>query len=292
MNGSGALMRLVFHVGAHKTGTSLVQTYLQRSARRRVASGIAVVPRHHVHELIGWGATVLRHPEHLRRRIEAEARRHPAVLVVSDECSLGRPFEDGMAGMYPRAPELAAALARVSEGFDTRVVMYLRPLADFVESYYLQTIHEGAAHTFEEWFAGLDAESLSWSPAVEGLRAAFGGHAVEIGDFREFEFGQSLFLRRFLERAGIAPWTTVRHRYHSNPSVSQAGLKLALERNSLFATVEERRAWRRHLQDRYSNLDGPRARPMPPQVRMMLDSTAALEYEHLTRRVPAIDAAR
>ena len=285
-------MKVVFHVGAHKTGSSLVQTYLRRSARRRVASGTAVIPRHHVPELIGWGNAVLRHPDRLRRRIEAEARRRPAVLVVSDECSLGRPFEQGVPGLYPLAPELAAALACVGEGFDVRVVMYLRPIAGFVESYYLQTIQEGAAHTFDEWFAGIDAASLSWSTAVHGLDAAFGRPTVMIGDFREFESGQNHFLRRFLERAGITPWTAVRHRHQSNPSISQAGLNLALERNALLTTAEERRASRRYLQDRYSSLHSPRARPMPPHVRMELDSMTAAEYERLTGPERARDNAR
>lgn len=285
-------MRIVVHVGAHKTGSSLVQEYLRRSARRRVASGVAVIPRHHAHELIGWGVTVLRHPDRLRRRIEAEARRQPAVLVISDECALGRPFEESVPGLYPRAPERAAALARVCDGFDTRVVMYLRPIAGFVESFYLQTVQEGAAHTFEEWFAGIEADSLAWTTAVEGLGEAFGRRAVEIGDFREFGSGQNLFLRRFLERAGIAPWTTVRHRHRSNPSISQAGLELALERNALLTSVEERQASRRQLQNRYSNLDGPRAHPMPLQIRELLESMSGSEYEHLTRRTPAYDAPR
>jgi len=277
-------MKIVYHVGAHKTGSSLVQTYLRRSAHRRVASGAAVIPRHHTNELIGWGNTVLRQPDRLRRRIEAEARREPTVLVISHERTLGRPFEQNTSGLYPRASDVVEALARVSDGFETKIVMYVRPIADFVESYYLQTIHEGASHTFDAWLAGIDTESLAWGPVVDQLDEAFGPQAVAVGDFREIESGQNFFLRNFLERAEIVPWTTVRYRYRSNPSISSAGLELALKRNSALNTVEERRAWRTYLQTHFSNLDGPRARPMPPDITDRLTSMTAVEYELLARR--------
>lgn len=277
-------MRIVYHVGAHKTGSSLVQTYLRRSPHRRVASGAAVIPRHHTNELIGWGDIVLRQPDRLRRRIEAEARREPTVLTISHERTLGRPFEKNTSGLYPRASDVVEALARLSAGFETKVIMYVRPIADFVESYYLQTIHEGATHGFEAWLAGIDAESLAWGPVIDHLDEAFGRQAVEVGDFREIQSGQNLFLRNFLKRAEIAPWTTVRYRYRSNPSISSAGLEFALERNSVLNTIEERRAWRTYLQTHFSNLDGPRARPMPPDIHDRLTSMTAVEYELLTQR--------
>lgn len=186
--------------------------------------------------------------------------------------------------MYPQASEVIDALAHVSAGFETTIVLSVRPIADFVESYYLQTIHEGAAHTFDSWFAGIDANSLAWDPIVDRLDEAFGRLAVEVGDFREIESGQNRFLRGFLVRAGTEPWTVVRHRYRSNPSISAAGLEHALARPVPPESVEERRARRRHLQTHFSNVNGPRARPVPAEIRARLESMTAAEYERLARR--------
>jgi hypothetical protein len=277
-------MRVVLHVGAHKTGSSLVQRYLQQAPRRRMASGCAVIPRHHTNDLIGWGHAVVVRPERLRRRIEAEARRHADVLVISHESSLGRPFEPDRSGLYPNAAERIDALAGVCAGFDTRVVFYVRPVASFVESFYLQTVQEGATHSFDTWFAGIDGDSLSWGPIVDRLDAAFGRADVRIGDFGEIGLGQTSFLQGFLDRSGIMPWTTVRYRHRSNPSLSAAGLEIALQRNQGLREMEERAASRRDLQRRHSNRDAPRARPMPSDVRSRLDASTAADYATLAGR--------
>ncbi len=202
--------------------------------------------------------------------------------MISEECSLGRPFTTGTDGLYPLASEVGAALAAVSEGFDARVIMYLRPIDTFVESYYLQMAKQGATQTFDDWFAGVDPNLLSWRPAVEALRHSFGEDRVHVGDFREFENGQQAFLQRFLDRADIPQWNTLRYRHRSNPSVSQAGLEIALERNAELTTVAEQRASRRQLETAHSNVDGPPARPMPTGLRQLLRAATAGEYDQLT----------
>lgn len=275
-------MRVVFHLGAPKTGTSLIQLYLRRAAARRVRRGTAVVPRHHTNELIGWGDTVVREPRRLRRRIEAEARRGARTLVISHEAGLGRPIESGR--FFPHAPELADALQKISRDFEPTVVFYVRPIPSFLESYYLQTIHEGDSHTFEAWLSGVDHGELSWRPLVAALDESFGPASVLLGDFGEIEPDQNRFLRGFLHRAGVPPWTVVRYRYRANPSISQAGLQVALTHHRPLRTPADRRVWRSELQSSFSNLDGARATPMPAALRDQLSAITCDEYDLLAAR--------
>ena len=48
-------MRVVIHVGAHKTGTSLVQRYFNDDPQRTQALGIGFITRADTSQLLGWG---------------------------------------------------------------------------------------------------------------------------------------------------------------------------------------------------------------------------------------------
>ena len=204
-------MRVVIHVGAHKTGTSLVQRYF--SDKPKIKQGA----RHRADQPYGWrpcwwtGAFLHERPEALRSRLEEEAAKRPSVILFSHENTLGQPFLPDRPGLYPDASRNAKALAGICDGFDTHVVFYVRPMADFLESYYIQTVQEGLVHSF----AGL-VRSLTGPTAgrrtVEALEGAFGADRVIVGDFTEMSAGQNQFIRRFMTRAGIPRPPTVEYK--------------------------------------------------------------------------------
>lgn len=276
--------RVVVHVGAHKTGTSLVQKYFRDRRRGFLARGVSPIGRSDGNRIIGWGDVVSERPLRLRRRIEAEFRAGSNIVLVSHENSLGHPFVPGRSGLYPMAPEYARCLSACLEGLDVTVVFYVRQMADFVESYYLQTIHEGAWHSFDKWARNIDMDTLAWSPVIAGLDDAFGRSRVAIGEFAEIERGQTQFLRTFMARAGLPQPRVVAYYARRNASVSEQGLALARELNPTASTRAERRLIRRNLQGRYSNVTGDRARPMPAQLRASLTERTRSEYSGIARR--------
>ncbi len=277
-------MSVVLHLGAHKTGTSLIQKYFRDRAGDFVGHRVTAVSRSDTNRLIGWGDMVRDKPMRLRHRLEAELRREPDVVLVSHENSLGRPFDPETPGVYPHAAELAEALASATDGLDVSVVFYFRPMADFVESYYLQTIHEGAWHGFDEWYATVDPESLSWRPVVAALDRAFGAERTILGDFSEISDGQNEFLTRFIQRADIPLPPAVRYQPRRNASISELGLDIARTVNPLLTSKAQRRATRQFLQENFSNVDGDRARPMSAADREHLTQMFASEAEDLTHR--------
>lgn len=273
-------MHTVLHVGAHKTGTSLIQKFFRDKVAPACELPIAYVSRSDTNKLIGWGQHLEDNPDRLSSRLEGELRTKEYVLV-SHENTLGRPFKEGEPGLYPEAARLSAALAGISLPFDPIVVFYIRPLADFVESYYLQTIHQGATHSFDEWYAGIDAAQLKWSRVVDALQAAFGAERVVIADFGEISEGQNEFLARFFRRTGLPAPSELDYRPVRNASVSTVGLELALKINPYLETTKQRRAARDFLQQNFSNVSGERARPMTAAVRQELDDQTATEYDSL-----------
>jgi hypothetical protein len=267
----GNKTRLVLHVGAHKTGTSLVQKFFRDNPSFADKHNIDYIPRSDCNELIGWGKVPLRDPELLRDRLRFERRTKPGQLIlISHENSLGKPFIPGDLGLYPETLRCARGLKKATRAFDTQVVFYMRPLADFVESYYLQTIHEGRTHSVEEWLEGQDPSSWSWVPVLEALDEVFGPESVSIGDFSEIANGQEDFLRLFLQRIGVTKASGLSYKSVRNASISARGLAMAMDVNQMLKTGDERHETRKFIQKHWSNRQFERARPLPADLRAQL----------------------
>jgi hypothetical protein len=279
-------MRVVIHVGAHKTGTSLVQKYFRDNPEITEALGIAQISRTDGDVLVDWGQFLHERPEALRSRLEEEAAKRPSLILFSHENTLGQPFLPDRPGLYPDASRNAKALAGICDGFETHVVFYVRPMADFLESYYIQTVQEGLVHSFADWYGSLTGSTL-WSPVVEALEGAFGADRVIVGDFAEMSAGQNQFLRQFMTRTGIPQPPSVKYRPIRNPSISARGLEIAFDINQYLHNDDERMLVRRFLQKHFSNQKEDRARPMPEELRRSITDGAAAEYERLAARAAA-----
>ena len=273
---------VAFHVGAHKTGTSVVQSYLRDNARRLQRKRLYYVHRSAMNELVGWGDKLVADTAPLARKI-AQVARIPwfRAVVASHENTLGRPFVQGTAGLYPHAATVIPALGRVLHPYRAKVLLSIRPQVEFVESYYLQLIHQGGHQPFQEWLSQIDLDALSWRPIVDALHDAFGPQHVEILDFREVQRDQQAYLRDFFRRIDPDLSIDVHLPAVRNPSISEKGLRLALAANPHLQSHAERRLMRIFLQDNFSNVDFPRPRLLPDEQRQRLHDRYAAEYEAL-----------
>ena len=66
--------RIVFHVGAHKTGTSLVQKYCRDNVSLLRRERVGYLSRGELNDLIGWGDELLATPELLEGRLRTLTR--------------------------------------------------------------------------------------------------------------------------------------------------------------------------------------------------------------------------
>jgi hypothetical protein len=274
-----------FHVGAHKTGTSVFQQYLRQNPWLMRRKRILVVGRAELAGYVGWGEKLIADPRPLIDRVE-RLRRSPvaSVLIGSCENLLGRPFPKGGDGsLYPAAPRNIEALARATKGVRGKAILAIRPQEEFLESYYLQTVHEGRHHTFDEWLARVDLDALSWRPVVDALHEAFGPADVEVVDFGLIAAGQDAFISHLLTRIDPRLDFRVSHDLVKNRSVSARGLEMALEVNPHLKTGAERRALRILLQTHFSNLDFPRPALLSDEQKHALRARYGPEYADLLR---------
>ena len=152
---------------------------------------------------------------------------------------------------------------------------------------YKRQIHQGAFHSFDEWYDRIDINSLSWLPSIEALDSVFGEENVLIGDFNEIREGQENYLATFMQRTGIRAPETIDYTPRRNFSVSSLGLEIALNINPHLETPRQRKAMRKFMQDNFSNATGDRARPMPPHVREEIDALYEDEYSLIANRAVA-----
>jgi prephenate dehydratase len=246
-------------MGAHKTGTSLLQKFMRDNRGMLRRKRVYYLSRSEMNQHVGWGKRLLTQPHRLEGRI-AEVLANPwyNILVTSHENTLGPPFKHGAAHLYPRGPELAAQLARVLRPWHSRAFFYIRPQDEFVESYYLQRIHQGHRHSFQEWLEQIDLDALTWRPVADALVECFGADCVEIVDFRLIHQGQNAFIGDFLRRIDRRLEIDPDYRPIRNASVSDKGMKIALAANKHLRSDWERKALRTFLQKYFSNRDYPR----------------------------------
>jgi len=271
------------HIGAHKTATSVVQRFLRENEAEHRPLGLQYLRRAWLSDHIGWGEKLIAKPWPVTVRmarfwVDPRFR----VLVGSYENLLGRPFTlDGDGRLYPDAPRNIAALGRALARLPCKILVSIRPQPDFVESYYLQSVHEGRHESFEVWLKRVDLQALSWRPIVDCLHATFGRKRVEVIDFRLIGDGQDTFLRHVFDR--IDPGLELRFDDPTprNRSLSDRGLAMALAANPHLRTQAERSALRRFLQQNFSNASLPRAVLFEPEEKDRLWSAYRDEYEDL-----------
>ncbi|MGB7979726.1 MAG: hypothetical protein WCF36_02910 [Candidatus Nanopelagicales bacterium] len=270
---------LVLHLGAHKTGTSLLQRYMKSRPEELAGMRAVALSRDQLSATISWGTIPQEHPERLREAVLAASRarlvvpersrahrlrrrlgRGPAsvkTVIVSIENALGRPF-GGSGSLYPAAAASAQGLRRSVGEFAPRIVYYIRSQEEFVESYYLQTVHQGGTASFDQWLSTIDTTAISWVPVIEALADAFGPSHVVVRDFTEIRQGQNAFITNFLRLCDPDLHPSVDYRRPHNLSISQQGLDLALAMNPLLIRADDRHATRKFLQAHFNNTTGPR----------------------------------
>lgn len=147
-------MKIRLHLGAHRTGTTTLQTILRQNSEVMLSHGVRC--------LTCWGfgnrsdpglrsVTRLVHQASKQSRLGGWSKRRDArrmldlqigaerqdVLVLSDENLLGKPISEGDgAGVYPNSRDSLQACARVLSNAPERVHVTVRDYASFLTSAY------------------------------------------------------------------------------------------------------------------------------------------------------------
>ena len=246
---------ITVHVGAHKTGTSAIQSALAMVTHRRglLISG----PEYTGTEFdAAWAGQV---------RAEGQ-RRH---VIVSSEGLLGDPFV-GYDDAPDRARELRAALG--SDG--VRVVLYLRPQSEWVPSIYLQAVQQGGTADPETFWDGIRSRRhLRWASLVDSLAQVFPGEGLVVRPYVSgTDVVEDFFATTGLGRAPVVSGGAVRE--NVSISAAQAPIMRALNADASL-TREQRVRIRSFFQTVVGSTASARLSPLPEGIQ----DEISLEFE-------------
>ncbi len=278
---------MVVHFGAHKTGTSVIQSALRDRAEALAAAGIGVIePRHPVFREMRIGAAnrhlasaggASERPETFEPLVRAAESMGQPVVVVSHEGLLGpqlpRPGSAEGEPLYGSAPQRFPAL-RDATASPIRAVIYIRGQAGFLRSQYSQWLKKGIALDFEPWLEMVDLEALSWRPIVDAAAEAFGRDRVLVKPFQLAAIGVRQHVAEFFSEAlrTALPDGELEIR-NPNMSLSAIGIQVARAIADVPLEPADRRTVAAFLSNKFAMAEGREPfDPLSPSVKERLAS--------------------
>lgn len=279
-------MRIYVHLGVHKTATTLIQNFLHKNEKKLKKHRISSMLLRECMTMVGPWAKGLakRDAAEFQNHIKGIADSGTQSLVISCEDLIGSPFPGGRkAGLYPNASEnMQGFYDLLGDRYTIHPIIYLRPQAEFIQSWYLQLVNKGSDETFPRWFERQKNANFSWEPLVSGLDRISNG-MLKVRDFRSISNGSTKYAEDFCHFFNGPANLEMPKTKIQNPGLGDKGLELALKINKML-TQAERMKVRRFLQKNFSNKDYPRPVLFTPEEIENVNGRYREEYERILSR--------
>lgn len=272
--------RVILHIGAHKTASSLLQSVLRTHTEMLQHDGLQVLHRSQLMDSPFHAALwATESAEDAQREIPPAVQDWLATAVPQDAPTLLLSNEDFF--NRPSTPDffghIGHRLAFVQRCFpqaELAVILYTRSQADYVESLYMQHVHVGRMPKFPVFVERFADADLSWARVADEIAAVVGLRNTKVAPYESIKrIGDLAFYREFLRRCGIAEPS----RYAFDPSLARSrganrsysalAMQIAARVYPLLDKPEERALLRRFLQENFSNVTHPRAVLFTPEQR-------------------------
>jgi len=142
-------MKFYIHIGTHKTGTSVIQTFLRKNRKVLKKDNVIYISIPYFWYNICKYNKFKDIPQEIITKSVNYFNKYARMYkigILSWECLSGNIYKG-----YTNAHVIAEFLSKVFDRYDTYIILFLRRQDDFLESFYMQMIHEGNILTFEEF---------------------------------------------------------------------------------------------------------------------------------------------
>jgi hypothetical protein len=262
-----AMKHLILHVGAPKTGSSLVQKALHANQERLAGRGYRTFIRHEFddvtdHAHARWRRGRRNRTELLVTSFESlrDAVDGAENAIVSHEDMLGPIGSFRLGRLYQDAEVVLRTAVDVLKPEQVSVVLYVRRQDRFAESVYLQMVRQGYAKPFDEFYAPVTPDALRWDDLADRIQASLpDGSEVLVNYFEDIsELGGRGFCRNFVHQ--LVPGMRVELPFNTgavNRGYSDLALRIALAANAQIER-DDRRKLRAFLDENFSNVTHPK----------------------------------
>ena len=181
-------MRIILHLGVHKTATTYLQTLLEANRERLRAESVGYVT---LAEMRSGVTAAARRPGlfgmRLRRAVRPLLDRYNdcRLLILSDENLSGGSRELIDRSYYSEAGARAARLAKALRSDDVGIMVATRSYDSFVSSAYCEHLRNWPYLTPAEYLAAVDVDGLNWSSLIGDLCRRVGQEHVTVWRFED-----------------------------------------------------------------------------------------------------------
>lgn len=255
------------HIGAPKTGTTLLQNQLLENPDRLSAHSIGYDGEGY------WLGVKLAAESPLpaeelklqQEKWRAQIRRRPeSVVILSSESLIG-----AQNCPWTNSAAVARDLRSILAGFEVKIIFCTRRLDSFYESLYHQFIKEGGALTIEEYQTAYPAERFEWDKLLKGYADCFGADAIRVINFETAIRNPGRYVEYAFGDLGVPLSFDVGEVPRENPSYNELGLQLALRCNPLL-NPEEKLKLRGFLQANFPKRSGDKFSVIADEERQRL----------------------
>ena len=191
-------MKVVFHAGAQKTGSTSIQRWLYRNENGLNQLGITCPKRlirsnqvDPIHQIVSRMRRIQNQDE-LKAKFKLRIaqlldERDCHTVLLSNEDMFGYPIGSPNRAFYPTARMRVRTFSCFlnDNDLDFEFIFFIRAYSEFLQSYYVQYVRQGGPLSFESFCSQLDFEKISWMPIISVLSKSFPGK-VKIVPFDHF----------------------------------------------------------------------------------------------------------
>ena len=216
-------MRLVFHIGIHKTGSTLIQKNLSKNLGVLREKGIFYV-NEEIPDLI------IKQREYVRklqvpsrndpskdslmqanaRLLEAAQRANANIVLISEENRIGFPLYlevtkvGAPARFYPRADECLNGVLNGLQDLETKLILYRRRFERLIPSLYSEALRNLATtETIDGFCRQIDFASLDYGKLLGRVTKGAPDAELIVKPFEWIKKGAEAFLEDFVQTAGL-----------------------------------------------------------------------------------------
>ncbi len=192
------MKRLYLHIGTHKTGTTAIQRNIEAVESDLKKEKIIYLQTPSIFEEMTDLETVdedmiIECREYLNSNTKKYSEDYR--FVMSNEHFSG----SGKHGHYKATAKM---LRQITEGFDVKIIVYLRRQDFYVESLYTQSIHEGGYLSFDQFLNEFDFSDFDWYDLLESYTKMFEKESIIVNLYDKKHLLQKSIMQSFSESIG------------------------------------------------------------------------------------------